>query len=78
MAANAPFSFSSGFTNGGRVMKKGHSGWSIDGMPSIKFSDRVHKLMEMSMAWTVVAKLLGRRIGLNALYNRIYALWKPQ
>ncbi|MBA0582278.1 hypothetical protein Gorai_024429 [Gossypium raimondii] len=31
-------------------------------MPSIKFSDRVHKLMEMSMAWTVVAKLLGRRI----------------
>ncbi|MBA0707612.1 hypothetical protein Golax_019642 [Gossypium laxum] len=47
-------------------------------MPSIKFSDRVHKLMEMSMAWTVVAKLLGRRIRLNALYNQIYALWKPQ
>ncbi|XP_039059350.1 uncharacterized protein LOC120203051 [Hibiscus syriacus] len=33
--------------------------------------------MEESMAHTVLLKLLGRNIGLNALTNETHALWKP-
>ncbi|MBA0734192.1 hypothetical protein Gogos_018135, partial [Gossypium gossypioides] len=50
---------------------------TVDGIPAIQFSERVHKLMEASMAITVVLKLLGRRIGLNPLPSRAYAPWKP-
>ncbi|MBA0812750.1 hypothetical protein Gohar_026689, partial [Gossypium harknessii] len=50
---------------------------TVDGILTIQFSERVHKLMEASMAITVVLKLLGRRIGLNPLPSRAYALWKP-
>ncbi|KAE8694275.1 hypothetical protein F3Y22_tig00110785pilonHSYRG00147 [Hibiscus syriacus] len=47
------------------------------GLPSIQFSDSAYKLMEASMARTMVLKLLGRNIGLHALTNKTYAIWKP-
>ncbi|KAE8705287.1 hypothetical protein F3Y22_tig00110429pilonHSYRG00541 [Hibiscus syriacus] len=46
-------------------------------LPSIQFTERAYKLMEVSMTRTVVLKLLGRNIGLNALTNKTYALWQP-
>ncbi|KAK5770247.1 hypothetical protein PVK06_046397 [Gossypium arboreum] len=33
----------------------------VNGVPSIKFSDRVHKSIEMSLIRTVVVKLLGKK-----------------
>ncbi|PPD75827.1 hypothetical protein GOBAR_DD27255 [Gossypium barbadense] len=39
-------------------------------MPSIKFSKRVHKLLEDSMKNIVVVKFLGRKIGFNILFNK--------
>ncbi|PPR98092.1 hypothetical protein GOBAR_AA22580 [Gossypium barbadense] len=48
----------------------------VDGMPATQFSERVYQILERSTAWTMVIKLLGRRIGFNALSNRAYALWK--
>lgn len=42
-----------------------------DGVPSIEFSNRVYGLIERSMSKTLVVKLLGRKIGYNAL-------WKPK
>ncbi|KAE8720574.1 hypothetical protein F3Y22_tig00018968pilonHSYRG00003 [Hibiscus syriacus] len=46
-------------------------------LPSIRFSERPYKLMEASMTNTVVLKLLGRNIGLNAFTNKVFALWRP-
>ncbi|KAA3484806.1 GroES-like zinc-binding alcohol dehydrogenase family protein [Gossypium australe] len=50
----------------------------MDGVSSITFSDRVHKFIEHKMSRTVILKLLGSRIGFNALINKITLLWKPK
>ncbi|KAK5774940.1 hypothetical protein PVK06_042802 [Gossypium arboreum] len=50
---------------------------SVDGIPSIKFSKRVCSLLEKSTERTVVLKLLGRKITLNALLSKNYGIWKP-
>lgn len=49
----------------------------VNGIPSIKFSDRVNQLLIKNMAHTIVIKLLGRSIGYTALYNKVCSLWKP-
>ncbi|KAE8654014.1 hypothetical protein F3Y22_tig00117056pilonHSYRG00680 [Hibiscus syriacus] len=48
------------------------SGKAVNGSPS-----RAYRLMEASMERTVVLKLLGKNIGLNALSNKTFTLWKP-
>ncbi|KAK5786826.1 hypothetical protein PVK06_041472 [Gossypium arboreum] len=50
---------------------------TIDGMPDIRFSDRVHTLVLKSMFTSVIIKSLGRKIGLNSLCSKLYAIWKP-
>ncbi|MBA0742179.1 hypothetical protein Gogos_015262 [Gossypium gossypioides] len=47
-----------------------------DGLLSIRFSKRVHQALHKSMARTIVVKLLGQKIGIQTLSNRIYCLWK--
>ncbi|MBA0878286.1 hypothetical protein Goshw_011633 [Gossypium schwendimanii] len=42
----------------------------VDGIPSITFSVRVQKFIERKMGRTIVVKLLGRKIGFNALLNK--------
>ncbi|KAK5802866.1 hypothetical protein PVK06_030494 [Gossypium arboreum] len=56
---------------------------SVNGIPSIKLSDRVNEILVKNMATSVVLKLPGRNIGFAALQNRIYGhmymkkiLWK--
>ncbi|KAH1108355.1 hypothetical protein J1N35_012123 [Gossypium stocksii] len=49
----------------------------VDGMSSIEFSDKVYALIKESMSTTLMVKLLGRRIGYNALWNKVCSLWKP-
>ncbi|MBA0561183.1 hypothetical protein Golob_018032 [Gossypium lobatum] len=49
----------------------------IDGVPSIDFFDRIYSIIEESMLKTVVIKLLERKIGYNALWNKACSLWKP-
>ncbi|MBA0706136.1 hypothetical protein Golax_018265 [Gossypium laxum] len=50
----------------------------ISGIPSIIFSERVHKFIEKKMAKTVVIKLLRRKITFNAILNIIKILWKTK
>lgn len=50
----------------------------VDGIPSITFSDRVHKYIEQKMARNVIIKLLGGRVGFNALLNKISSMWSPR
>ncbi|MBA0580665.1 hypothetical protein Gorai_022874 [Gossypium raimondii] len=40
---------------------------SVNGIPSINFSERVNQILIKDMAYTVVIKLLGRNIGYIAL-----------
>ncbi|KAK8289993.1 hypothetical protein V6Z12_D07G230300 [Gossypium hirsutum] len=49
----------------------------VNGIPSISFSDRIHKILIQGMDNTVVLKLLGRNIGFSVLQNKLYNLWKP-
>ncbi|KAK5826538.1 hypothetical protein PVK06_021462 [Gossypium arboreum] len=42
----------------------------VDGVPSITFSNHVHEYIEHKMTRTIIVKLLGRRIGFNALLSR--------
>ncbi|KAH1128768.1 hypothetical protein J1N35_000146 [Gossypium stocksii] len=42
-----------------------------DGFSSITFFDRIHQFIERKMAWTIVIKLLGKKIGFNALLNKV-------
>ncbi|KAK5845658.1 hypothetical protein PVK06_001859 [Gossypium arboreum] len=49
----------------------------INGIPSIKFSDRIRQILIQDMNNTVIFKLLGHNIGFSILQNRIYSLWKP-
>ncbi|KAK9038003.1 hypothetical protein V6N11_022896 [Hibiscus sabdariffa] len=48
-----------------------------DGIPTIDFSSRVQDIALKSMEFTLVLKVLGRRIGYSTLYNRLIGLWKP-
>ncbi|MBA0798724.1 hypothetical protein Gohar_009284 [Gossypium harknessii] len=47
---------------------------AFDGVPSIEFFDRFYALIEKSMSKTLMIKLLGRKIGYNALWNKVCAL----
>lgn len=45
-----------------------------DGFPYVHFSDRVHQILYQGMSCIVIVKLLGRKIGFQALSNKIYHL----
>ncbi|MBA0672482.1 hypothetical protein Goklo_025245 [Gossypium klotzschianum] len=49
----------------------------VDGVPSISFSDRIHKILIQGMENTVILKLLGRNIGFSVLQNKLFNLWRP-
>ncbi|KAH1123279.1 hypothetical protein J1N35_006439 [Gossypium stocksii] len=49
----------------------------VYGVPSIDFSGRIYKLLEKEMSTAVVLKMLGRNLGITALRNRLYGIWKP-
>ncbi|MBA0734185.1 hypothetical protein Gogos_018128 [Gossypium gossypioides] len=49
----------------------------VNEIPTIRFSNRVNKLLIKNMATTVVLKLLGHSIGYNALQNKVSTLWRP-
>lgn len=44
--------------------------------PAINFSRRVHALLEASMKYAVVLKLLGRPIGYGRLRDQLAKIWK--
>ncbi|MBA0864808.1 hypothetical protein Goshw_006379 [Gossypium schwendimanii] len=44
--------------------------------PSIKFSESGNNLVNESMSKTIILKLLGMRIGFNALRSKTLMLWK--
>ncbi|PPD89562.1 hypothetical protein GOBAR_DD13512 [Gossypium barbadense] len=48
-----------------------------NGLPSIKFSDRIQHIHIRDVENTVILKLLGCNIGFSILHNKIYNLWKP-
>lgn len=48
----------------------------IDGVPSIKLSDRVHQYIAKHMARTVIVKLLGRKISYFTMVNKLQAIWR--
>ncbi|MFQ6647978.1 hypothetical protein Gotur_021476 [Gossypium turneri] len=50
---------------------------TINGIPLIEFSERVHQFLIQDMSITVVLKLLGCNIGYVALFNRIHSIWRP-
>ncbi|KAH1031670.1 hypothetical protein J1N35_043844 [Gossypium stocksii] len=47
-----------------------------DGIPDIKFSERVHTWIQRSMAKTVIIKLLGWKIRFNNLVSKLNSMWK--
>lgn len=46
-----------------------------EGIPAITFSDRVKGLLDQSMQYSVIIKLLGRRIRYNTLRDKLPYLW---
>ncbi|KAL4272707.1 hypothetical protein GQ457_13G011180 [Hibiscus cannabinus] len=46
-------------------------------LPEIRFSDRVHDVIDEKLAHSVIIRLLGKSIGYRALLNRIQTLWNP-
>ncbi|KAK8497449.1 hypothetical protein V6N12_016973 [Hibiscus sabdariffa] len=50
--------------------------YESDGIPFINFSDRVKDLAVKSMDFTLILKILGRRVGYTTIYNWIIGLWK--
>ncbi|MBA0766571.1 hypothetical protein Gotri_015601 [Gossypium trilobum] len=50
----------------------------VEGIPSITFSNLVHKFIERKMARTIIVKLLCRKICFNALFNKVTTLWSPR
>ncbi|MBA0843864.1 hypothetical protein Goarm_001015 [Gossypium armourianum] len=50
---------------------------TVNGIPSINFSERVNQILIKDMAQTVGIKLLGRNIGYPVMYNKVCSLWKP-
>ncbi|MBA0713742.1 hypothetical protein Golax_012758, partial [Gossypium laxum] len=49
----------------------------VNGVPSISFSDKIHKILIQGMKNTVILKLLSRNIGFSVLQNKLYNLWRP-
>lgn len=49
----------------------------VEGVPTMDFLERLHALIDDSMATTLVVKLLGKKIGYTALWNKACSLWKP-
>ncbi|MBA0870858.1 hypothetical protein Goshw_018003, partial [Gossypium schwendimanii] len=49
----------------------------VNGVPSISFSDKIHKILIQGMENTVILKLLSRNIGFSVLQNKLYNLWRP-
>lgn len=49
----------------------------VDGVPTLDLCERLYVLIDHSMSKTLVVKLLGRKIRFNALWNKVYAMWKP-
>ncbi|KAA3469599.1 ATPase GET3 [Gossypium australe] len=49
----------------------------VNGIPSIKFSNRIFHFLIQGMENTVILKLLGRNIGFSVLQNKLYILWRP-
>lgn len=49
-----------------------------EGVSSITFSDRVKEYIKRRMVRTVILKLLGGRIGFNALLNKKSLIWGSQ
>ncbi|MBA0813047.1 hypothetical protein Gohar_026934 [Gossypium harknessii] len=47
---------------------------TVDGMPTLDFSERLYSLIEKSMSSTIVLKLLGKRIGVNTLWSKVCSL----
>ncbi|KAG8498975.1 hypothetical protein CXB51_005386 [Gossypium anomalum] len=47
----------------------------VNGIPSLTFTDWVSQFIDRKMSLTVIVKLLGRRIGFNALHNRVSTSW---
>ncbi|MBA0776807.1 hypothetical protein Gotri_011753, partial [Gossypium trilobum] len=50
----------------------------VKGISLIAFSDRLHKFIERKMARTIIVKHLGRKIGFNALLNKVTTLWSSR
>lgn len=49
---------------------------SLDGpYPQVRFSERVHSLIDENNKQIVIVRMLGRKIGYRALINRIESLW---
>ncbi|MFQ6650061.1 hypothetical protein Gotur_022538 [Gossypium turneri] len=51
---------------------------TVDRIPSLTFSKRVHKHIERDMAKTMIIKLMGRRIAFHTLLGKIQSLWQPK
>ncbi|KAK8562619.1 hypothetical protein V6N12_010693 [Hibiscus sabdariffa] len=49
----------------------------VDGTPSIRFSYRIHDLVDAKLANSVIVRLLGRTIGYSVLLTWIRSLWNP-
>lgn len=47
----------------------------VNGIPSLTFSDWASQFIDRNMSLTVIVKLLGRRIGFNALHNKVSTSW---
>ncbi|GMI87107.1 hypothetical protein HRI_002380000 [Hibiscus trionum] len=48
---------------------------NVGEIPEIKFSERVHRIIDEKLAKSLVVRLLGRPIGYRALHNRVHAMW---
>ncbi|KAH1083096.1 hypothetical protein J1N35_022857 [Gossypium stocksii] len=49
----------------------------VDGIPDIKFSERVHTWIQRSMTKMVIIKLIGQKIRFNNLVSKLNSMWKP-
>ncbi|MBA0650059.1 hypothetical protein Goklo_017549 [Gossypium klotzschianum] len=49
---------------------------TMNGISNIKFSERVHTLIQKTMAKTMIIKFLGRKIGFNNMVSKPHILWK--
>lgn len=86
-ASPKPFSFKDAVMNSGSEGIETVTNWQVedlelqendvhkespDEVPTTDFSDRVYGLIERSMAKTLIIKLLGRKIGYNALWKKFF------
>ncbi|PPS18211.1 hypothetical protein GOBAR_AA02364 [Gossypium barbadense] len=49
---------------------------TVNGIPTINFSERIQHILLRDMEITVVVKLLGQNLAYTTLHNMIYSLWK--